>query len=169
MDATSQVRNQRIELGLTQVELAAQAQIALPTLQQLEGGASNPSLDTLEKLGRVLGFAVELRKRSCDWDRLIELGLPLMSSAVCSKRESVLSSEDLVSELRCALTEIEADSDERKREALCALLLALSTHFPSFYKRHFKKNQKANALAKMGTGRVIKLRRLALAKISEYL
>ncbi len=169
MGAQALVKIQRMDLGLTQVELAAQAQIALPTLQQLEAGASNPSLDTLEKLGQVLGFAVVLQPKSCDWSRLIELGLPLMDSVNRSKRSSLLSKEELIYELRRALTEVEVCDDDRKREAVCALILALSTHYPTFYRRHFGKNRHANVFAQIRSGRVIKLRRLALAKISEYL
>ncbi|MGK5087624.1 helix-turn-helix domain-containing protein [Bdellovibrionota bacterium FG-2] len=174
MSVLENVRSQRLCLGLTQVELAAQAQIALPTLQQLEAGTSNPSIDTLEKLGRVLGFSVELQLKTCDWDRLIELGLPLMraqSSALGPRhRGNQGNKEDLVRELRTAIIEASAGGCEaRKTEAVAALILALSTHYPSFFRAHFGRNQQAEFMARVRSGRVVKLRRLALAKISEYL
>lgn len=47
---SASIRREREKLGLTVTELAKRAGIAKSTLSQLEGGAGNPSLETLWSL-----------------------------------------------------------------------------------------------------------------------
>lgn len=52
------IRREREKLGLTVTELAKRAGIAKSTLSQLEGGAGNPSLETLWSLAMALDVPV---------------------------------------------------------------------------------------------------------------
>ncbi len=158
-------RTRRKELGLTQVELAQSSGVALPTLQMLEAGRSNPSIETLRLLGRELGLELEVKAKGCNWDRLIELGLPLARGPHASTRAP--SSADLVRELRLAL--LENPPTARHAGALVGLLLALWEHYPGLFKRKFGRNPKATRLLEGIQGEHIKLKRLALGPLSEYL
>lgn len=175
------IKEKRQRLGLTQVEVSAKAGIALPTLQILETGRSNPSIETLEKLGKILGFSVELKIQACNWDRLIELGLPLLaekpSTRAKNKTKRPHSTVHLATELRAGIEELaqlkgESSTDEtseRKKEALSATLLAVSEHYPTYFKREFGRNSEALKLIENPTGRIIKLKRIALSTLCEYL
>ena len=175
MDVSFFVKGNRKTLGFSQVELAGLAGIALPTLQQLEAGVSNPSLETIERLGRVLGCVLEFQPRPCNWDRLAAWGLPLMVTGPLCSHPAVFSKEDLWLELRCAVREISALSqgelaqNERKYLALSAILVALSDHFPAVFKANFGKNTEAKVLLTQKSSKVIKLRRLALSRLAEVL
>jgi transcriptional regulator with XRE-family HTH domain len=163
MQIVSQIKDERIKLGITQASLASQAKISLPALQQLEAGTSNPSLETLARVGRVLGLELQLKPLSCDWDRLCALGVPLTSEV---RARFTPSEESLAREVRLALRE---PLQERQSDALAGLLLALYEHFPSVFKRNFGKSSLAKRLIQNPSGRVIKLKRLAVARVSEYL
>lgn len=54
------IRGRRELLNLLQTELAAIAGVGLRTLQELETGKSNPSLDTLIKIITPLGLTLKL-------------------------------------------------------------------------------------------------------------
>ncbi|MEU6711221.1 helix-turn-helix transcriptional regulator [Nonomuraea sp. NPDC046802] len=49
------VRARRIELGLTQAEVAQHAQISQPALSRIEGGGGVPTLAMLDRLARAMG------------------------------------------------------------------------------------------------------------------
>ncbi|RVX47320.1 helix-turn-helix protein [Nonomuraea polychroma] len=49
------VRARRIELGLTQAEVAQRAQIGQPALSRIEGGGGVPTLAMLDRLARAMG------------------------------------------------------------------------------------------------------------------
>lgn len=55
---SASIRREREKLGLTVTELAKRAGIAKSTLSQLEGGAGNPSLETLWSLAMALDVPV---------------------------------------------------------------------------------------------------------------
>ena len=54
------IRAQRIEAGLTQKQLAAQAGITQAVLSRVESGKGNPTLALLEELACALGCAIEV-------------------------------------------------------------------------------------------------------------
>lgn len=56
-------RRRREELGLTQAELAIRSGVHLRSVNNIEGGKGNPSLDTLLRLGEVLKLDVLVRRR----------------------------------------------------------------------------------------------------------
>ncbi|MEO3873612.1 helix-turn-helix transcriptional regulator [Nonomuraea sp. B12E4] len=49
------VRARRIELGLTQAEVAQRAQLSQPALSRIEGGGGVPTLAMLDRLARAMG------------------------------------------------------------------------------------------------------------------
>ncbi len=54
------IRERRGILRLQQKDLAELAEVSLRTIIQVENGEGNPSLNTLNKLARVLGMEVQL-------------------------------------------------------------------------------------------------------------
>jgi transcriptional regulator with XRE-family HTH domain len=54
------LRERRELLGLLQTQLAAFSGVSIRTIQLVEQGKGNPSLDTLEKLAKPLGLHIEL-------------------------------------------------------------------------------------------------------------
>ncbi|MFC0865667.1 helix-turn-helix domain-containing protein [Sphaerimonospora cavernae] len=49
------IRSRRVELGLTQAEVARRAQISQPALSRIEGGGGVPTLAMLDRLARAMG------------------------------------------------------------------------------------------------------------------
>jgi DNA-binding XRE family transcriptional regulator len=49
------VRARRIELGLTQAEVARRSQLSQPALSRIEGGGGVPTLAMLDRLARAMG------------------------------------------------------------------------------------------------------------------
>lgn len=78
------VRRLRRNRGLSLVELGQHASVAKGTLTQLEAGRGNPTLETIEALGRALGVAVsDLVTEHADDTPLVvraDAGLPLPDS-----------------------------------------------------------------------------------------
>jgi hypothetical protein len=59
---------------------------------------------------------------------------------------------------------------EREEEAIIAFLYAISTHYPKFYTKKIKTKIFDNKIDQYkNSGRVIKLRRIALANLSKFL
>ena len=55
------IRQRRENLKLPQMELAVQAGVSLPSIQNMEAGRAKPSLKTLEKVLQCLGMELEFR------------------------------------------------------------------------------------------------------------
>lgn len=55
-----QLKNRREVLGVTQVKLSELSGIALRTINLIESGNHNPSIDTIIKLAGVLGMELKL-------------------------------------------------------------------------------------------------------------
>lgn len=53
------IKNRRKQLGITQPHLAELAKISTNTLYKIETGQGNPSLETLNKIGAVLGMELK--------------------------------------------------------------------------------------------------------------
>lgn len=166
------VRSRRTALGLTQSDLARMSGVSLPTIQNLERGAGNPSLSTMESLLAALGMDVRVDERAADWDALTALGLPLTAG---KPRRLVPTLDLLAHHARLAALEIsegqrDAEDRERKGEALHALLLATRSHYPTLHAHAFGRSAAvARILDRPVSGRVVKLGRIALARLSEYL
>ncbi len=57
------MRRRREELGLTQIELSERSGVHLRSINNLESGTGNPSLETLNKLTEVLKLEIIVRIR----------------------------------------------------------------------------------------------------------
>src|SRR4051812_35640967 len=79
-DLLNHLREVRADLGITQVELAYQSGVSLPTVQNIEAHRANPSLETLSALANQLGLELTLRVKPANWEALCFYGLPLMDS-----------------------------------------------------------------------------------------
>ena len=51
-------------LKITQSQLAEMAEVSINTLYKIERGQANPSLETLEKIGDILGLMVVLQVKN---------------------------------------------------------------------------------------------------------
>ncbi len=168
-----QLKEVRSNLGITQVELAYQAGISLPTVQNMEANRANPSLETLESLANFLGLEVCLVPKKSDWETLSLYGVPLIRTEK-TPTKIPRTVEKMIQALREACSEIQNSSAtpdyDRKLEAVQAFLLALEMHFPSVFKEYCRNsNVIIQTMPRVITGRLIKLRRLALANLVEYL
>ncbi len=166
------IRNLRIQQGLTQMELASLSGVSLPTIQNIEMKKGNPSWETLEALANILGLQLSIQPKPADWDLLAQLGLPLTSQRLSSRfvPSSNLLVRGIFQAVEELLSEKQIDDRERKLEAVQACLLAIHHHFNTFFRRHFARSTKvAEVLPTQITGRLIKLRRLSVQRLSEYL
>lgn len=166
-----EVRRARTALGLTQSRLAARAGVSLPTVQNVEAGRANPAHATLCRLLGPLGLSLELGVPRADWDALAAHGLPLGRGPAPPVRPRAPSLVRLVRDaaLDLALTPAGPET-ERRREALQALLLAIRTHFPSFFRRNLDRLPAVRLLLPgEPPGRVVKLGRIAREAVARYL
>lgn len=166
-----EVRSGRRRKKLSQPDLARAAGVSLATIQNIESGRANPSLSTLTRVLAPLGLGVEIGPIAADRGALIALGLPLSGAAdpLPVRDLSVLRHH-----VERALDELEgapgAAGAERLRDCLQALALALRLHFPSATSAWFETSPRLLELvAQEPPGRVIKLYRIALARVAEYL
>lgn len=151
----------RQALGLTQVELAVQARVALATLQALEAGKANPGWDTLSRLGEVLGLRAAITSLPADWDLLVRAGVPLSET---DRAAADAAPPRIASVFREWVRAWMGSASEREREALQGYVVALRDHFPSFFTEEWKRSAAVGqALRLPVTGRIVKLRRIAIA------
>jgi len=162
-----QLKRQRQIQGLSQTTLAQRSGLSLATVQNLEAGRANPELHTLTALADSLGLTLELRPKSISLDELIPYGIPLLgSSPAFAIQPDAIGLIDKLNSVGPLL----AGSILSHREvlALMGLLSALHDH----YRSHWDKidgSLKAWKVRHKVTGAVIKLRRIALSNLAEYL
>lgn len=178
MSFSSLLRERRLLSGMAQAALANAAGVSLPTVQNLEAGKGNPSVQTLEALFEVLGLRLEMVPACADWDLLARMGVPISTSGLRQDSgQSRFSSRQLADQLRLAAFEFQEGEDPRdppdrarKRESLEATLLALQSHFPSFFEDHVRGCPVLEQrVPRVPEARHIKLRRVALAGLARYL
>lgn len=164
------IKQAREQQGLTQNELAYAAQVSLPSVQNIESGRNpNPSLNTLTTILSALGLTLVPQAEPVRWDVLSACGAPLMVSRAKHVRPNALL---LLKSLRAACLELDARPNEMHRERLAvqSLLLALSTHYPNFFKQHCRSSPLLMKHAPLSlSGPMIKLKRQAAAVLAEYL
>ena len=157
----------RLSLGLTQFQLASQSGVSLPTIQNIEAGKANPSLDVLEKLLEGLGLKLKIDFPDVDVEMAIILGVPLSarSGVKVSPTKELLKRE--VRKWTYSLNH--STFTEREELAFVSFLCAVKDHWPSFYTEIkcpiFE--EKINNLK--NNGHLIKLRRIAISNLSKYL
>jgi transcriptional regulator with XRE-family HTH domain len=184
MDYASNIREARRLQGLTQTELAYRSGVSLPTIQNIETGKANPTLVTLNAVLGVLGLELRSEPRGADWDELIRCGAPLMvreepavdslGNKVVRERHRGPTPDMLLVNLRDACIELRRASGitdlERRQEAVQALLLAIRSHFPTFYRKNVAGVELyVRHLSAPVTGRTIRLAREAVAALARYL
>ena len=108
--------------------------------------------------------------KTADWDILALLGAPILAK---SQPKGPASGELLARQVPAAAEELgrlpQTEDFSRKLEALQALLLAVKSHFPGFYDEKLDSLKTRKLFPQEITGRLIRLRRQALARICEYL
>ncbi len=166
MELGKLLREWRTDAGMTQHELAIQAQVSLPTIQNLERNLGNPTLDLLTRIGRCLGFSFLPQENSIDWESLASHGLAISQDK--NAVTTVKSLHRLHVELISAFRQFK-NLKEREREALESLIIAIRLYFPNLYKQYFSKSLVHLYYPKKITGRHIKLSRISKAKLAEYL
>ena len=171
-DLGSRLRQQRMALGMSQVQLCTHAGVSLATVQKFESGRANPTLSTLKRILSALGMDIQLKRVEPSWDHLAWLGMPVTGGPGSSGQRP--TPRALHRNMLLAAAHLEVDdhdeSKEREREALQALLLALRVHFPSRYMQWVPRSPVLRSIAEQEpSGRVLKLSRLARQRLAEYL
>lgn len=168
------ITQKRKDLGFSQQQLAQEAGVSLPTIQSIEAGRANLSHSTLEQIMDALGLKIQIVSKEIDWDKAALLGVPITSQSP----KEILSSKKFTPLLDNFLKTLpthkaEMMKDPRPWEAFTAFLLAVQGHYPKAFKK-LKFHKKAQKILDQNmqifdAGRLIKLRRIALAEVSKYL
>jgi transcriptional regulator with XRE-family HTH domain len=183
MNYSMVIREERLQQGLTQSELAHRSGVSLPTVHNMEAGRANPSLLTLTAVLGALGLELKAEPSPADWDQLAVCGAPLMvhEGAVTGEESHAgtrapvpPTAERLLNSIRDACRELRdrphGEVIERRREAVQALLLALHMHFPTFFREHLAGIELyEEPLSAPITGRTVRLTREAVAALARYL
>lgn len=161
----NKIRELRLRLGLTQENLAHESGLARSSIQKIEAGAFVPSESSLATLLSALGLELAIVPCKLDEALLLNLGVPLAGETSSSRPPTLAA---LVREFRKATS---MKLSEREREAFSACALALKSHFPSTWGKHFAARA-FEAFADdelLRNGRILKLRRIAIDRLSRFL
>lgn len=158
--------NLRHQFGLSQMELAKKAKVSLATIQNLEAGKANPSLETIQKILSSLGSQFDISDKSTNIEMLNKLGLPLLVSEEIAKDVTV---EILVDELKIAFKNYDK-SEHRLKTVLESCYLALKSHYKSFFKKYFLKMPVMKEMDNIKiTGQHLKFRRIIIGNFARYI
>ncbi len=167
------IKEQRKRIGLTQVDLAHRSNVSLPSIQNIEAGKANPSIDVLEKLAQALGLTISLQESKPNWALLSLCGCPILLKPEEKKSLEGFrpTLELLIENIPAALATIQKPEQSREKHALCALFLALQMHFPTTYKKILKLYPGIRSIMANNkiSGEIIKLRRIAISTLATYL
>ena len=162
------IKKIRGDLSLTQMELAAQSGISLPTIQNIESGKANPSLEILTKVLKVLGLEIKVSVPQFQAESAILLGVPLSSTELPSPMKP--SRNMLCMEARKWAHYLRENVlAEREALAITSFLCALKDHWPSLYQEIECPIFDKLISVSRKNGHLIKLRRIAIANLSKYL
>lgn len=165
------ISQSRKNLGLTQAALSQLSKISLPNLQKIETGRGNPSLFTLTAIFTALGRQIDIVPKPANWDLLAACGAPLLLTRKIKMPQP--TTELLLTSLRAACIELQGETEPRelrKLEAVQTLLFTVKKHFPNYFKAHIQPSPLLlNFVPHQATGRIIKLKRQTLSKLSRYL
>lgn len=158
------VRTARENHGYSQVRLAAISAVSLPTIQNVEAGKGNPSLEIIDKLTSALGLKIRIDKEPPNWPLLAMCGVPVHKDV---KVEISPTLNMLVSQLKLACAQ---ELNGRETSAVQATLWAIASGYPSIYNSYFKQVPCIHRLYPHKiSGPLIKLRRIALEILGTYL
>lgn len=163
------LKSLRTQSGYTQVRLAQESGVSLPTIQNIEARKGNPTIDILEKILMALGLKLSISNPAFDFERAIELGVPLSGESKINlkKTNKVLLAKE---SKKWVYLFINNQLNKREEEALLAFLMAIMDHYPTYYSDFLACpifDQKIKETR--NDGRLLKLRRIALAQLSRYL
>src|SRR4051794_30251 len=94
----------RSELGITQMDLARQSHVSLPTIQNIESDRANPAVQTLQAIANQLGLEIKVTIKQANWDLFAFYGAPLSTKA--SVKQVHLSKDGMLPCLREACLEL---------------------------------------------------------------
>lgn len=172
MKTLNLIKLKRQEKGLTQMGLAVQAGVSLPTVQNLESGKGNPTLSLLEKIYMPLSCTIQHCSSEPDWSLLKKCGLPLEGIETKKISAPTLTHADLAKHLNLAITYTLRTSklDKRLMESLSAMVWAIYEYYPSFHQYCLDTKSTQSLMQKNPlSGRIIKLRRMTLDRLSKIL
>jgi transcriptional regulator with XRE-family HTH domain len=146
------IRQRRKELNLSQVRLSELTGVSLPTIQNIERFGGNPTIEILSLIGHALGYELQ-------WQ---------------PTHNHTTSTTDII--LRPLLQGLARWQTLRPRDQdeIMGDLIALQTHYPSYFKKNLERRPKvkallANASRSAEWGRWIKLARIACSRMSHIL
>ncbi len=160
------VRKRRNQLGLTQSDLSRLSGISVATIQNLEAGIANPSFESLTALLSALELELHVSSIPVKWDFLAICGLPIFQVEDFSEPPDPLK---MAKELCKAIEPSILNENSRVRDAIQALLIAVKIHYPKVFRQYFNDKKFDAILKRAFDGRVIKLEKIALAKLGRYL
>ena len=170
MDLGKLVRKARKRKKLSQVQLAAQTGVSLPTIQNIEANKGNPTISVLEKVCSPLDISLEFSDREPKWALLQTCGLPIEVEKNNQKNHQCPTPQQLTRELTSAvryLTKEFPSKDKRVEESVASMLCTIKHHYSTFYLYNLE-NPETIAFLKRNpmTGRTIKLMRMVNPQLS---
>lgn len=166
-----ELKRYRIQNALSQVKLAQVSGVSLPTIQNIEAGKANPTLEIVERLAKALGLMIRIEAAPFDINTACALGVPLLSEE--SQKPSLFFQPNVDKVIEESRKWLQGFHDhtfgERETVALIAFLAAVRDHYFSTYQL-FSNSVFEKLISQYRTdGRVIKLRRIALVNVGKYL
>ncbi|MBI3018819.1 MAG: hypothetical protein HYY61_02895, partial [Deltaproteobacteria bacterium] len=142
----------------------------LPTIQNLELGKGNPTLELLEKIGGTLNTSFQYVSQEPNWALLEQCGLPIYPEQEKWAKTKVIPLE-LAFQLRLAIHFCEKKkTEERLKEALASLIWAIQHHYPTYYSYCLESAETKIFLMKYPLkGRILKLMKMASSGLSRIL
>lgn len=164
------IRKARTEAGLTQVQLAAKARVSLATVQNIEADRANPEVGTLQSILSPLGLRLEVQSRSWEPKVLIPLGLPLLDAVVQSRLRQQANKYELMDHLISLTPNLgRLRPGSREQAAVVGFLWALRDHYPAIWSHVPPKVKSWLNRQLKADSPPIKLRRISLSHLAEYL
>lgn len=144
------ILNQRNNMGLSQVALAARSGVSLPTIQNIEAGRANPAWATLESLFKILAVEVQFKAKPIDLKLWALHGVPLTSADIHSEKYQKPQSSRLKKMLKSLAGQLPTGEDFQRKEwqAFLAFLWAIHENYPTFFKQIDKGSQYTELLEK---------------------
>ena|SRR3989338_6913916 len=169
MNVSSWIKEKRKAMGYTQMKLATLAGVSLPTIQNLELGKGNPTLEILKKIGVSLNTSFQWTSQEPQWELLEKCGLPI--HLVSSKDKTKITPFELAAQLKLAIHLCtQKHIEERLKEAVAALTWAIQHYYPTYYSYCLESRETKSLLEKYPLkGRISKLMKLAASGIAGIL
>ncbi len=159
-----EIKNLRTVQGYTQHELAKKAGVSLPTIQNIEAGRANPSLSNIEQILDALNARIEIKINLQSFDLLDLFNMDLERFKKVDLKKILL---------QFLKKEKSTPFLGRDLDLMTSLLSGLSSHYPVWMKQQkfdFTDLKKWRLMEKkIDPSRLIKFRRIWLAKISQVI